>query len=147
MNEIIMPQTFFRALRLGFVAVSLLAAGCAHVDQSVPDQKTALAERVRAFHQARVEGRWDETYEYFYSGYRDQRSKSEFLSIPKNVNVVGFEIGEIRIEDSENIAEVSVKENVSIQGYEIEGGFTPRNWVKEQGNWHLQFDPQSPAGP
>jgi hypothetical protein len=63
------------------------------------------------------------------------------------VNVVGFEIGEIRIKDSDNIAEVSVKENVSIQGYEIEGGFTVRNWVKEQGNWHLQFDPQSPAGP
>ncbi|MFP4388698.1 MAG: hypothetical protein ACLFPR_07080 [Desulfococcaceae bacterium] len=142
-----MPRTFFDALRLALVAATLLAAGCAHVDPAVPDEKTALAERARAFHQARVEGRWDEAYEYFYSGYRDQRSKSAFLSIPKNVNVLGFEIGEIRIDDSGKTAEVPVKEKVSIQGYEFEGGFTSRNWVKEKGNWYLQFDPQSPAEP
>ncbi len=147
MNGIIMPRTFFGALRLGLVVATLLAAGCAHMESAIPDEQTALAERARAFHQARVEGRWDETYEYFYSGYRDQRSKSEFLSIPKNVNILGFEIGEIRIDESGETAEVPVKENVSIQGYEFEGGFTSRNWVKEQGTWYLQFDPQSPAEP
>lgn len=124
-----------------FLAVFSGITGCATL--SPMDENASLRERVEALHQAKVEGNWEAVYDFFYSEYRKQRTKIQFLSKPKGMNFKRFEIGKLEIAPSGDTATVEVKEDFSYQGYEFDGYFKPQTWVKEKGEWFFKLDPQS----
>jgi hypothetical protein len=132
----------FRKIGIFFLLSFFFLTGCAALSPQ-RDEPMALKNRVAALHQAKVEGDWSSVYDFFYSGYREKRTKTQFLSKPKGMNFKNFEVGKVEIAPSGDSATVEVKEDFSYQGYEFDGYFKPQTWVKENGEWVFKLDPKA----
>lgn len=122
----------------------VLIGGCAILPLKDPEE--SLRERVTQYMQARVDERWGDVYEFFDSAYKKSVSRDQFLGIPAKMDFTGFQIDSIEMNESEKEAAVSIKVDVSVQGFEFKGTPEKHTWIKQGGDWYIKVrtDTQPP---
>ena len=126
-----------RIVLIGALLLACSLAGCALFETRPPEE--SLRERVTTYMQARVDARWADVYEFFYTPYKETISKEQFLAMPGNMNFVGFTIENIDVFDSEKEAVVGVKVDFEVKGYTFKGSLQKQTWIKEGKTWYIKI--------
>ncbi|MCF8109661.1 MAG: hypothetical protein K9J81_11800 [Desulfohalobiaceae bacterium] len=138
-----MKRPYFFTLSL---VLLLLSASSGLLAGSEQDPAVALKNRTHSLMQAKVAGDWDEVYDHFWSGFRDQISEVQFLNKTKTVMFKDYSIEDIELTGDGHEAVVTVSNDCSIQGYELEGALDKQAWIYENGRWFQKVEPDSKAG-
>lgn len=124
------------------LALCILLAGCAAMN--VQNEHASLFTRVKGLMDARIDGDWEKIYGYYWSGFRDEVAKKDFLSTDRGITFTNYTIGKMEIHPSGRSAEVWVKLTRTIQGFEFTDRMHPEPWVKEGGTWYYQAKKPGP---
>lgn len=139
-----MKRPYFFTLSL--VLLLLLSASSGLLAGSEQDTAAALKSRAHSLMQAKVAGDWNEVYDHFWSGFRDQISQVQFLNKTKSVMFKDYSIEDIEMAKDGQEAVVTVGNDCSVQGYELQGALEKQTWIYENGRWFQKVDPDSKAG-
>ncbi len=115
------------------VWIAFFAGGCALFSKKPPEE--SLRERVTAYMQARVDSRWNDVYEFFDKGYKEQISRDEFLAMPENIDFIGFTLQNIEMAASKKEAAVSLTVDVEVKGFTFKDNPEKQTWIKERSKW------------
>lgn len=129
----------FSALLSLLVAV-ILTTGCASFPQQKPEE--SLKKRVDILMQAKIDGRWDTVYDLYDSSFRKTTHKEKFVYGTKNMHFKNYSIEEIKILPSGKEADVKIKSEISVQGFDFKGVPETQHWIKEKGKWFMKVRSQ-----
>jgi hypothetical protein len=129
------------------VWVVFTLAGCT-TPFSSQTPEVSLQERVTAYMQARVDGRWNDVYDFFDSSIKESLSRDQFVAQPSNMVFTGFQIDSIDVAASGKEAEVVVKVDFNVQGFDFKGTPQKQTWIKEGRSWYImqRSKPKPPSG-
>jgi hypothetical protein len=116
----------------------ILLAGCTALSSATVKQET-LEERVNHYMQAQMDGKWDRAYSFFDSSSRERETRESYVNRTRKLSNRGFSVVEIKMLPSGDQATVKVKTDVQYMGYKFEGVSQTQNWVREGGEWFVQW--------
>ena len=118
------------------VWAAFFLAACATFSSQTPEE--SLQERVTAYMQARVDDRWNDVYDCFDKSIKESVSREEFAAQPSNMDFTGFQIDSIDVADSGKEAQVVVKVDFNVQGFDFKGTPQKQTWIKEGRSWYIK---------
>jgi len=118
-------------------AMVLFIIGCSAL---APAPEQVLKTRISELAQAKVKGDWGKVYDYYSSGFKSKIKKEEFLRGHK-VAFNSFTIGKINLAEDNQTADVQVKYDAVVNGYDLSGMPENQHWIKEDGKWVLDVKP------
>jgi hypothetical protein len=124
----------------------ILSAGCAALSSLNTKQET-LEERVKNYMQAQIDGKWDQSYSFLHSSYREKVSKENYVQQDRKLSYKGFAIEEITMLPSGDEATVKVRIDLSFMGYVFPRAPQTQNWAKENGGWFLKWSEKTAPFP
>jgi hypothetical protein len=127
-----------RTLWAAVCLIVILVAGCAALSPQSTKQET-LEERVKNSMQAQIDRKWDQAYSFFDASSREKTSRESYVNRPRKLSFKKYEIKEITVLPPGNRATVKVTYDISMMGYEFKGAPQTQRWVKENGEWFLNW--------
>jgi hypothetical protein len=122
-----------KSVRLAIIFLGLLVAITLH---SGPIQAQGdLEARVQKLWSAKVGQDWGQAYHYYCASYKQKVTKKEFTA-RANLNILGYEVGEIQNQANGTLARVPVSFRIKKQGFEFPATTLKEPWVYEQGQWY-----------
>lgn len=128
-------------LSSSLVFLFVLMLGCATSPPLKPED--ALQKRVDGLMQAKIHDKWDVVYSYYNSSYKKAVSQNQFLQISRKVKFKSCKIEKMDILPEENEANVKVKYDISMGGFDFKNASENQHWVKEGRQWFLKVNPHT----
>ena len=121
--------------------ILIFSMGCASF---LPSQReeVSLKKRVEALMQAKIDGRWDLVYDFYDTSFRKTTSRESFSRRTRKMLFKAYLIEEIAVLPSANEANVKVKVDILLQGFDFKGAPENQCWIKKKGDWFLKINPQ-----
>ena len=123
------------------ILVFILAIGCASFPQKISKEES-LRKRVNALIQAKIDRRWDIVYDLYDSSYKKTLSREQFANRLRTMQFKNFSIETIEILPSGREAEVKLKVDISMKGFDFKDAPEKQHWIEEKGNWFMKVMPQ-----
>lgn len=123
-------------LGLFLILIFFAISGCQTFSFAPPEQ--VLENRVNEMMNARVAQNWSKVYDYLDLANNKQMSKESFAGINRDVSFSNFAVASIEMNTSGHEAEVVVKSDMILMGFEVKGRREVQNWINTGGKWYLQ---------
>lgn len=127
----------FQAVALLVSALMLTLGGCATLH---PDPAQSLQKQISQLAEAKIDKDWARVYDFFCSGFKKQIKKEDFLKSSK-VTFKSYTVEKFDLAPSNDTADVTVKYDTVVMGYDLSGMKEYQHWIKENGKWVLDVKP------